>query len=335
MCILLDEYMLLFGSHTNDVFDASSSETTQPDTSEQSDVDPCAPHGYLHDDHCDCNAGYIPQGLSCVALSELLTSQEKIAETPIQKKVISAPTQTNTADPCAPHGWQHGDHCDCRRGYVGQGLSCVSLASLLQQTETQQGATPETLNMPTMTSLSKVEDDTDGCGAGGYLHNDHCDCDTGFLPIDLMCVPIESLLSSYTSHTGEQFTEASLVFEQYVATYTEDIDAVILNWRAPEGPYDGFLIQGVMENVTVHAEVMPKYRHSYRYQPQESGLHTISILPYVLLEDGTPLLYETDASTLAFVQAEAPDILEPEILHASTQKGTFAKIAEIIRNLFN
>lgn len=356
MCILADEYVLLFGSDAEIIDDSSATDTSaqqhqqaqQPtNTPQEASTDPCAPHGWQHGEHCHCDNGYIPSGLSCIPLAEFLASPDEIIEvTPetTHEPPVATPTHTestNTVDPCAPNGWQHGDHCDCNAGYIGQGLSCVSLASLLNP----QAATPDApvAALPMIPSVADIsfsivdiEDDADGCGPGGWLHNDHCDCEPGFLPIDLMCVSLDSLLTTYKTHTGEPFTDASLIFDEYLAAYTEDIDAVILNWQVPEGPYDGFLLQAAIDDVSVAAKVLPKYRQSYRFTPEHSGLHTVSVVPYVLLEDGTPLLYETDADTLVYLQAEVSYEKEAAFLHnEAAGSGFVSSVLELSKRVLS
>lgn len=81
-------------------------------------ADPCAPHGELHDDHCDCDPGFRADGLSCVPRADAGTPDAPPSDAP-------GATDASTADGCGPHGEQHGDHCHCDPGYVELEGRCV------------------------------------------------------------------------------------------------------------------------------------------------------------------------------------------------------------------
>jgi hypothetical protein len=122
-------------------------------------VDPCAPHGELHGDHCDCDRGFRDEGLRCVARADASPTDASLADAGI---VIDAPLPEG----CGPHGEQHGDHCHCDPGYVEVGGRCVPPAAcarpddVLEENDTPATASTWTLGAPAETlHLCPSDDD--------------------------------------------------------------------------------------------------------------------------------------------------------------------------------
>lgn len=83
------------------------------------------------------------------------------------------PTADGGADPCAPGGELHGDHCDCEPGYEERERSCVPVLAAPDAGAPAGDAGPE----------------EDPCGPHGESHGDHCDCDPGYTERDGVCAP--------------------------------------------------------------------------------------------------------------------------------------------------
>lgn len=83
------------------------------------------------------------------------------------------------ADPCAPHGEAHGDHCDCDSGYRDEGMRCVP--------RTDAGS-PDAASLPGTDAGPSPDAFELGCGPHGHAHGDHCHCDVGYVERDGVCV---------------------------------------------------------------------------------------------------------------------------------------------------
>lgn len=83
-----------------------------------------------------------------------------------------------TADPCAPHGESHGDHCDCDPGYREQGRMCLP---------TFPDAGPADAPASSFDAGGGADAWELDCGPHGHAHADHCHCDAGFVEVDGMC----------------------------------------------------------------------------------------------------------------------------------------------------
>lgn len=83
------------------------------------------------------------------------------------------------ADPCAPHGESHGDHCDCDPGYREESMMCVP------RTTPDAGAS----DAPFLSDSGVTVDAPEaGCGPNGTSHGSHCHCDSGYVEIEGRCV---------------------------------------------------------------------------------------------------------------------------------------------------
>lgn len=89
----------------------------------------------------------------------------------------SAPTM---ADPCAPHGESHGDHCDCDPGYREQDMRCVPLSDA--------GPVDSGTSVTDGGGTSTTDGAVSGCGPNGEDHGGHCHCDAGYVEIAGRCV---------------------------------------------------------------------------------------------------------------------------------------------------
>jgi hypothetical protein len=117
---------------------------------------------------------------------------------------------TPPADPCAPHGESHGDHCDCDTGYVEDGMRCVARAD---------AGVPDAHTPPGTDAGPSPDAFEVGCGPHGTSHGDHCHCDAGYVEIDGLCVepppctgPDDTLEENDTPETASALptTEATL-----------------------------------------------------------------------------------------------------------------------------
>lgn len=129
----------------------------------------------------------------------------RLALTPLALLFALGCEPASSADPCAPHGELHDDHCDCDPGYRAEGLSCAP--------RTDGGAADVPPGAP---DAPPAADAGDGCGPHGELHGDHCHCDEGFVEIDRRCVeppaclgPDDTLEENDTAATARTWTPGS------------------------------------------------------------------------------------------------------------------------------
>ncbi len=186
----------------------------------------CSGHGWLHDEHCHCDSGYYPSGVQCLVIptTQIITqpvvSQPVIQQPSIQPvvdQVISQPIpqSTITVPECSGHGWLHGEHCHCDTGYYPSGVQCLAVPvvttqnPIQTQTQTQIQSpsnvvtapvvvkvTPASIpknqvnNVPkTINSVTKSIE----CSGHGWLHGEHCHCDTGYYPSGVQCLAVSKV----------------------------------------------------------------------------------------------------------------------------------------------
>jgi len=87
-----------------------------------------------------------------------------------------------SADPCAPNGERHGDHCDCDTGYRDEGTRCVARGDAGPRDAAVLGDGGTGVDSAVLGDAG-----VRGCGPHGELHGDHCHCDEGYVEREGVC----------------------------------------------------------------------------------------------------------------------------------------------------
>ncbi len=128
----------------------TDSSGTSTGSSSSGGNNPCAPNGTFHDDHCDCDRGFIAMGLSCVPRPD--AGMGGTTSSSGGSSGSSGSASMNDPDGCGPHGEAHAGHCDCDPGYFeDNNMMCVAPASCTVPDDArEQNDTPATANALTL-----------------------------------------------------------------------------------------------------------------------------------------------------------------------------------------
>ncbi len=300
---------------------ASASSHNQPvtqvavQTNTQSVVVACSGHGWVHGDHCHCDAGYYASGLQCLTLPsstpvQLVNAQAAVKNTTPTVKNSGSTTgaakstvgNTKTALECNGHGWIHGDHCHCDAGYYASGTQCLALPGTVlnstnNKTESIKSSTKSTIAtavkkpsnemVPVQTTTPIIE-----CNGHGHLHGDQCHCDNGFVAEGQSCVIMpqrEAVV--FKAINGHSYKDGDF-WVRPLTLFVYDFEGKsIVHWEGAQGDYDGFLVYVKPGSFAGPLDAyqpiwLSRRQYSFAYDSARSGQHTMYVFPYITLTNG-------------------------------------------------